>query len=588
MFEALGRKLEGAFKRLTGQHKISEDNIKEALREVRLALLEADVNYKVVKDFVQAVQERALGQEVLRGVDPAQQFIHIVYIELVRMLGGKVREVPPAEGEAETEAASESESGPAPGEGGSLAVPEAKPTSPVEPGLEEALEAAEGGVATLAEPEAAASPAPAPAPPILGPGQIEIQVERPFAIEPGRSSLILMLGLQGSGKTTFCGKLARRLVKMKCRPLLVACDIYRPAAIEQLHVVARSVGVPSFDLGTDKTPVEIIRAAQEKAREQGNDVLIVDTAGRLHIDEVKMDELQAIKEETQPDYTFLVCDAMTGQDAVTSASTFNDEVGIDGVCMTKMDGDARGGASLSVRAVTGKPIVFAGTGERPEDLEEFLPDRVASRILGMGDVVSLVEKAQEAIDAEQALEMQEKIRERKFDFNDFVKQMRTVKKMGPLKGLLGMIPGMGKMLGEVDNDQLEGELKHVEAIIGSMTPSERADDELLRKSGPRRMRVAKGSGSSLQEVTELIRQFDQAKTMMQMMLGGGGGALGGLKNMLTGQGLPQMPPGAGGMPGLPPGMPGVPSGMGGGKRSKGRSHGGVYMKRKKKKKRKGR
>ncbi len=539
MFELLGRKLEGAFKRLTGQHKITEDNIKEALREVRLGLLEADVNYRVVKDFVQAVQDRALGQEVLRGVNPAQQFIHIVYVELVRMLGGRVKEAEEPKGEE--------------GEGGSG-------------------EAAEGEAA------------------LTLPTDLQVEIEKPFAFEPGDSGVILMLGLQGSGKTTFCGKLAQRLSKMKARPLLVACDIYRPAAIEQLHVVAKSVGVPCFDLGTDKTPTEIIRSAQSKAKEQGNDLLIVDTAGRLHIDEVRMDELQAIKREIDPKYTFLVCDAMTGQDAVTSASTFDREVGIDGVCLTKMDGDARGGAALSVRAVTGKPIAFIGTGERPEDLEEFVPDRIASRILGMGDVVSLVEKAQEAIDAEQALEMQEKIRERKFDFNDFLKQMRTVKKMGPLKGLLGMIPGMGQMLGEVDNDQLEKELKRVEAVIFSMTPTERENDELLRKSGTRRNRVAKGSGSSLQEVTELIRQFDQAKTMMQTMMGGMGGGLGGLKSLLGGGGMPPMPPPGAGGPPLPPGLPGLP-GAGNPGKAKGHSqaHGaGSYRKKKKRKKRKGR
>jgi signal recognition particle subunit SRP54 len=289
-----------------------------------------------------------------------------------------------------------------------------------------------------------------------------------------------------------------------------------------------------------------------------------------------MDELRSIRDEIKPDYTFLVCDAMTGQDAVSSASTFNGEVGLDGVCLTKMDGDARGGAALSIRAVTGKPIVFVGTGERPEDLEEFIPDRIASRILGMGDVVSLVEKAQETMDAEEALRMQDKIRERKFDFDDFLKQMRSVKRMGSLKGLLGMIPGLGQMLGEVDDAELEGELKRVEAIINSMTKDERGNDEMLRKSGTRRMRVAKGSGTTLQDVTELLRQFDQAKGMMQAMLTGEMGGLGGLKKMLGGGG------GMGGA--MPPGMPGIPAGAAAPRGGQGPR----FMKKKKKKKRKGR
>ncbi len=549
-FDALTQKFEDVFKRLRGQHKLSEENIKEALRDVRLALLEADVNYRVVKDFIQSVQARALGAETLRGVDPAQQFIHIVYTELVKMLGG---------------AAPEEE---APAAQGASAAPQGEAAAKTE------------------EPQA-------PAPPAAPPKPV-------FEIQPGRMTTILMLGLQGSGKTTFCGKLARRLQKAKFRPMLVACDLVRPAAIEQLKVVARTVGAPCFAMGVEPPAVEIVRAAREEAARQGNDVLIVDTAGRLHIDEVRMDELRAIKEELRPDYTFLVCDAMTGQDAVTSATTFQREVGLDGVCLTKMDGDARGGAALSIRSVTGAPIVFIGTGEHPEDLEEFAPDRVASRILGMGDVVSLVEKAQQVIDAEQAQEMQRKIAERKFDFNDFISQMRMVKRMGPLKGLLSLIPGMRQLLGEVDGDELEGELKRVEAIIHSMTPAERADDALLRASGTRRMRVAKGSGSTLKEVTELIRQFDQAKGMMQAMMTGGLGGLGCL--MRGGRGQPPAgapPPGMG----LPPeamgmmdpealaaagamGRPGYGGPQPGGRRAT--PGAGPFQKRKKKKKRKGR
>jgi signal recognition particle subunit SRP54 len=551
MFDNLGRKFEGIFRRLTGQHKLTEENIKEALREVRLALLEADVHYKVVKDFVQAVQERSVGREVLEGVNPAQQFIHGVYLELVRMLGGKVIEEPPPGQDA---AAGEADVAGAEGAEG-----QAQPSVPAQ--IQAALAQAEAQGATSTST-------------LLAPPMIE--ESHSFVIQPGKSNVILMLGLQGSGKTTFCGKLARRLTRMKCRPMLVACDIYRPAAIEQLKVVGRAVGVPCFAMGTDHTPVEIIREAQKQAAQSGNDVLIVDTAGRLHIDEVRMDELRSIRDEIKPDYTFLVCDAMTGQDAVSSASTFNGEVGLDGVCLTKMDGDARGGAALSIRAVTGKPIVFVGTGERPEDLEEFIPDRIASRILGMGDVVSLVEKAQETMDAEEALRMQDKIRERKFDFDDFLKQMRSVKRMGSLKGLLGMIPGLGQMLGEVDDAELEGELKRVEAIINSMTKDERGNDEMLRKSGTRRMRVAKGSGTTLQDVTELLRQFDQAKGMMQAMLTGEMGGLGGLKKMLGGGG------GMGGA--MPPGMPGIPAGAAAPRGGQGPR----FMKKKKKKKRKGR
>ncbi len=587
MFEALGQKFEGVFRRLRGQHKLSEENVKEALREVRLALLEADVNFKVVKEFIQSVQQQAIGQEVIRGVDPAQQFIHTVYRELVRVLGGVVEEMP-----APALAPS----------GKPLQIPAETPVAEPAGVGAKAAEAREGAAAA----QPAASPAlgaVASAPVPADSAAAAAGSPKPFVVEPGKPTTIMMLGLQGSGKTTFCGKLARRLQKAKCKPMLVACDLVRPAAIEQLKVVGRAVATPCFSMGTEPHPVDIIRAARQQAEQSGEDVLIVDTAGRLHIDEVRMDELRAIKEEIRPDYTFLVCDAMTGQDAVNSASTFCREVGLDGVCLTKMDGDARGGAALSIRAVTGKPVVFVGTGEHPDDLEEFVPERVASRILGMGDVVSLVEKAQEAIDADQALEMQRKIAERKFDFNDFVQQMKTVRKMGPLKGLLSLIPGMGQMLGNVDNSELEGEIRRVEAIIFSMTKAERENDELLRKSGTRRNRVAKGSGTSLKEVTELIRQFDQAKSMMQAMMGGG---MGGMMKALRGGGMPMpaagmplppgMPPGGmpmpGGamMPGMDPAAMGMEDPRGGGPRHDPRhpAGSGVYHKKKKKKRRKGR
>ena len=583
MFDNLSQKFNDVFKRLSGKSKLTEDNIKEVCREVRLALLEADVNFKVAKRFVQVVQERALGHDVIRGVNPAQQFTHIVHLELIRMLGGD----PPEEEQLPSPA-------PEAVEGEADAAPEAE-TPTEEP-------------ATDAEAETPEE-APAPVEPISPFLKETTEPEKPFVVQPGKSNIILLLGLQGSGKTTFSGKLAQRLLKKKCSPLLVACDIYRPAAVEQLKVVSKSVGVPCFEMGIDHTPNEIIRGAQKQAKASGNDVLIVDTAGRLHIDDVKMDELRDIKKEFNPDYTFLVCDAMTGQDAVTSASAFDGEVGLDGVCLTKMDSDARGGAALSVRAVTGKPIVFIGTGERPEDLDEFVPDRIASRILGMGDVVSLVEKAQEAMDTEQVMEMRDKIATRKFDFNDFLKQMRMVKKMGSFKGMLGMIPGMGQMMGEVDDDEMENELKRVEAIIYSMTKEERENDELLRKNGRRRDRIAKGSGTTLQEVTELIRQFDQAKDMMQSMMGagmmggagaGGGGGipgagmLGSIKNLLGGGGgggLPpgMMPPGMGGGGELPPGFPtppGMPQQPKSSRSKPSKIRGGHFMKKKSAKKKK--
>jgi signal recognition particle subunit SRP54 len=474
MFDGLGDKFEAVFKKLRGQDKLTEANMKDALREVRLALLEADVNYKVVKDFIAATQEKALGQQVIKGVNPAEQLIKIVHDELVLMMRG---------GEADG--------------------------------------------------------------------------DREFIVQPGKLNIVMMLGLQGAGKTTFCGKLAHLVRKRKCNPLLVACDVYRPAAVDQLRTVGKALGVPVFARDGETNVVNIVEGAIAQAKASGNDVLIIDTAGRLHIDEVKMDELLAIRDRFKPDYTFLVADGMTGQDAVNSARAFNDQIGIDGVCLTKLDGDTRGGAALSIKAVTGKPIVFIGTGEKPDNLEPFHPDRVAKRILGMGDVVSLVEKAQEAIDENEMMDMQQKLASGRFSYDDFLRQMRTIRKMGSLKGLLGLIPGLGQVMKQVDGDLLERELKRFEVVIQSMTAEERADGELLSKSGSRRERVAKGSGQPLKTVNDMVRQFDQMKAMMAQMggggmFGGGGGGLGGLMGGLNpfGGRMPQMPPGMGGIPGM--------------------------------------
>ena len=427
MFDSLSDKLEGVFKNLRGQGKITEGNVKDAMRDVRMALLEADVNYKVVKEFLGRVQEKALGEEVLLSVTPGQQLVKVIHDELVEILGGQ---------------------------------------------------------------------------------------NPPFALQTGRVNVILMLGLQGSGKTTFCGKLARRFAREGWKPLLVACDIYRPAAIHQLHVVGEQVGVPVFSQGTDKPAPQIARAGLDKARADGNNLVIIDTAGRLHINDVLMDELVAIKSAVQPTFTFLVADAMTGQDAVVSASTFNEKVGVDGVCLTKMDGDARGGAALSIRTITGKPVKFIGTGEKLEDLQEFFPERMASRILGMGDIVSLVEKAQEHFDEKEAMDIQKKMRTATFTLQDFLNQMQQVKRMGPLKGLLEMIPGVGSALKDVDLP--EAEMKRTEAIIQSMTKAERDNPSLL--NGSRKERIARGSATTPADVNALISQFEKARDMMKGMM----------------------------------------------------------------------
>jgi signal recognition particle subunit SRP54 len=421
MFDDLTLKFESIFKKLRGRGKLSESNIKDALKEVRLALLEADVNYKVVKDFINRVQEEAVGQEVLRSITPAQQLIKIVNDQLTALLGNQRSEVK-------------------------------------------------------------------------------------FSAQP--PTIFMLVGLQGSGKTTACGKLARHYRKKGRFPLLVAADVYRPAAKDQLKILAKSLDVPFFTSEDD--PVKICRAAVDHARKEGKDLVIVDTAGRLHIDQPLMQELSDIKKAVSPQEIILVADAMTGQDAVNIAQTFEEKIGLDGIFLTKMDGDARGGAALSVRAITGKPIKFVGVGEKLDQLEMFHPDRMASRILGMGDVVSLVEKAQESVDLAEAQKLEEKLRKEDFTLDDFYQQLQQLKRMGPLESILEMVPGMGKALKGLKIDQKA--MVRVESIINSMTKDERRKPHLV--DGSRRKRIAQGSGTSVQDVNQLLKQF----FMMQKMI----------------------------------------------------------------------
>jgi len=474
MFESLSDRLSNVFRGF-GSRQLTEDNIGEALREVRLALLEADVNFAVVKDFIERVREKCVGQDVEKKLTPAQHVVKVVHDELVELLGGDT--------------------------------------------------------ATLN------------VRPALGTG------------EPG---VIMMVGLQGSGKTTSSGKLANLLRKQKMRPFLVPVDIYRPAAIEQLRTLARQLDMPCFATTPDMKPVDIARAAIAQAKAQDATVVILDTAGRLHVDEPLMQELADIKAAVNPQEILFVADAMTGQDAVTVAESFNQSVGVTGVVLTKMDGDARGGAALSIKSVTGAPVKFVGMGEKLSDMEPFHPDRVAGRILGMGDVLTLIEKAQEGIEQEEAEELARKMQKAKFDLEDFRVQMRRVKQMGSLESIIKMIPGLGGLSKKLGDMQMpEKELGKTEAIINSMTMKERRNPDLL--NGSRRMRVAKGSGVSIGEVNMLLKQFEQMRAMMQKMTGGKGK-------------LPKMPggmPGMGGMPDLGgmgglPGMPGLP-GMGGGR-----------------------
>jgi len=431
MFENLGKRLDTIFRKLRGMGSIGESNIREAVRDVRLALLEADVNFKVVKQFTQQVTERSLGQEVLTSITPGQQFIKVVYDALVEAMGGRAK-----------------------------------------------------------SPE----------------------------FDQNKMNVVMLLGLQGSGKTTFAGKLARRMTKEGFKPMLVGCDVHRAAAVHQVEVVGRQVGVPVFSIPSSAAAAVIAKKGVEEAERQALNLVILDTAGRLHIDEVKMDELLEIKKTVHPTYSFLVADAMTGQDAVNSAMRFNEAIGIDGVCLTKLDGDARGGAALSISQVTGKPIVFVGVGEKPEDLEVFHPDRMAQRILGMGDVLTLVEKAQETFDAEQALEMQKKLRKQTFTLGDFLNQLRQIKKMGSFADLLKYIPGLGSQIPADAVD--EKELGHIEAIISSMTPLEREMPHIMDAS--RKRRVAAGCGLSVADVNSLLKQFEETKKMLRRFMGMGG------------------------------------------------------------------
>jgi signal recognition particle subunit SRP54 len=469
MFDALAERLEDAWKKLRGQDKISQSNIQDALQEVRRALLEADVNLQVVKTFIAEVESKALGAEVISGVNPGQQFIKIIYDELVTTMG---------------------ESN----------VPLAKADKP--------------------------------------------------------PTVILMAGLQGTGKTTATAKLALYLQKEKRTCLMVATDVYRPAAIDQLVTLGQQINVPVFEMGSDANPVEIARAGIEKAKELGVDTVIIDTAGRLQIDRDMMGELAQIKDTVKPHDTLLVVDAMTGQEAANLTRTFHEQIGITGAILTKLDGDTRGGAALSVRQISGQPIKFVGVGEKVEALQPFYPDRMASRILNMGDVLTLVEKAQEQIDIADVEKMQAKIMEAKFDFDDFLKQMRVIKNMGSLGGLLKMIPGFNKMSG-ADLEKGETELKRTEAMINSMTKEERTNPELLAKSPSRRRRIAKGAGYEESDVTKLVSNFTRMRNMMQQM--GRGGmpgmpgmpGMGGMGDMFGGMGGQTPPPGFRGYAGAP-------------------------------------
>ncbi len=423
MFESITSSLEGVFSKLRGKGRLTEANIKDGLHEVRLALLEADVNYKVVKDFIQHATERAVGEEVIKSIAPGQQVIKIVHDELIKLMG-------------------------------------------------------------------------------------ESDTTLPF--KDGGPTLIMLVGLQGSGKTTTAGKLAKTILSKGKKPLLVAADIQRPAAIEQLKVLGSQLNVPVY-FEANSQPGKICKNAVKHARENTNDVVIFDTAGRLHIDDELMLELTDIKEKLQPDQILFVCDSMTGQDAVNSAKEFNTRLGFDGVILTKLDGDTRGGAALSIRAVTGKPIKFVGIGEKLDRLEEFHPDRMASRILGMGDVVSLVERAQQAIDLEEARKLSRKIQDDTISLDDFLMQLQQIKKMGPIKEVLGMIPGMGNKMDGLNVD--EKQLQRVEAIIRSMTIEERAMPDIV--NGSRRQRVANGSGTTIQDVNQLLKQFKSMKKLMK-------------------------------------------------------------------------
>ncbi|HJB89268.1 MAG: signal recognition particle protein [Blautia sp.] len=443
-FESLTEKLQNVFKKLRGKGRLTEEDVKTALKEVKMALLEADVNFKVVKQFTKAVQERAVGQDVMNGLNPGQMVVKIVNEELVSLMGSETTELP---------------------------------------------------------------------------------------IKPGNEITVLMMaGLQGAGKTTTVAKLAGKLKSKGKRPLLAACDVYRPAAITQLQVNGEKQGVEVFSMGDKQSPVNIAKAAVEHAKTHQQNVVLLDTAGRLHVDEDMMQELADIKANVQVDATLLVVDAMTGQDAVNVAKTFTDKVGIDGVILTKMDGDTRGGAALSIRAVTGKPIFYVGMGEKLSDLEQFYPDRMASRILGMGDVMSLIEKAEAAFDQDQAAEMQKKLKKMDFDFNDYLTSMEQMNKMGGIGSILNMLPGIGGKMKDIENMIDESALERTKAIILSMTAQERSNPGILNVS--RKNRIARGAGVDISEVNRLVKQFEQSRKMMKQMpglMGGKPGKRGGFR-----------------------------------------------------------
>lgn len=436
-FDSLSDKLQNIFKKLRGKGRLNEDDVKAAMKEVKMALLEADVNFKVVKQFVNSVTERAIGQDVMQSLTPGQMVIKIVNEEMVSLMGSETTEI--------------------------------------------------------------------------------------AFRKDGKPTVIMMVGLQGAGKTTTTAKIAGKLKEKGKRPLLVACDVYRPAAIKQLQINGEKLEVPVFDMGENNKPVDIAKAAVAHAEKNGNKVVIIDTAGRLHVDEDMMNELKDIKEAVDVFQTLLVVDAMTGQDAVNVASTFNDLIGIDGVVLTKLDGDTRGGAALSIKAVTGKPILYVGMGEKLSDLEQFYPDRMASRILGMGDVLTLIEKAQANIDEEKAKEMERKLKKSEFDFNDYLESFKQVKKLGGLGGVMSMMPGMGNMKGAMDNVD-EKQIDRIEAIILSMTPAERSNPKILNPS--RKNRIAKGAGVDIAEVNRLVKQQEQMKKMMKQLPGMMGGKFG--------------------------------------------------------------
>lgn len=439
-FESLSDKLQNVFKNLRGKGRLTEADVKAALKEVKMALLEADVSFRVVKQFISAVQERAVGQDVMNSLTPGQMVIKIVNEELVKLMGSETTEI------------------------------HLKPANEI--------------------------------------------------------TIIMMAGLQGAGKTTTTAKIAGKLKAKGRKPLLAACDVYRPAAIKQLQINGEKQGVPVFSMGENHKPADIAKAAVEHASKNDQNVVILDTAGRLHIDEDMMNELVEIKEAVEVHQTILVVDAMTGQDAVNVASMFNDKIGIDGVILTKLDGDTRGGAALSIRSVTGKPILYIGMGEKLSDLEQFYPDRMASRILGMGDILSLIEKAESQVDEEKAKELSQKLRKAEFDYNDFLDQMNQIKKMGGMSSIMNMMPGMGQMKDvEVDEKAMD----RVEAIILSMTDKERTNPDLM-KNASRKQRVARGAGVDISEVNRIVKQFDQMKKMMKQLPGmmGGGKKKGGL------------------------------------------------------------